>query len=246
MKNRVKPFIIAHRGNSGEAPENTVAAVDSALKLGVDFVEIDVRLSQDGIPVVIHDPSPKRSAGTLHSPLIHKLPFVEIRKIDVGSKFGKEFTGEKIPRLSELLHLKWNSTGLMIEIKEAPQSPADIINAVFAEINAIHTTLPQLIIGSFSLELFNEAKRRLHELKQEATVIGIVEKRQLVEPFVEAGAKRIALWHKLIKPDLAVYLNEQDIEMWTFTVDDMELAHTLVSMGVRGIISSVPRRILLK
>lgn len=240
-----KPLIIAHRGNSSEAPENTLTSVRQAIELAVDVVEIDVRLSIDSIPVVIHDPDLTRNAGMRHSPHIHELPFAKIQQIDVGAKFGKEFAGERIPRFSDLLHLKWRSTSLMVEIKECPQSSKEIVDAVFQDILAVHSPLPQLIFGSFSPAIYCEVQQRLVEMQTNLmSLIGIVEDKKHIDTFLSAGAKRLALWHKLITPGLAQSLQDQDVEIWTFTVDDLALANHLVSIGVHGVISNYPRRML--
>ena len=238
MNEQIKPYIIAHRGNSSEAPENTIAAIKKALEIGVDFVEIDIRLSADHIPVVIHDASLTRVTGQKHVPHIQALPFSKIQEFDVGTKFGKSFEGEKIPRLIDVLGLNWGQAGLMVEIKEGHHSPKEMVDAVVKEITSASPILPRLIIGSFSVNIFEESKKMGLER------IGIVEKKEYIERFIQAGAKRMAVWHKIITKDLMKLLLAHKIEVWSFTVDDNDLATSLVDLGVRGIISNVPKKFL--
>ena len=238
---RSSPLIIAHRGNSSEAPENTIASIKEALTLLVDFVEIDVHLSKDGFPVVIHDPTVNRVTHVVDLPPIHKLSLSEIQQIDVGSKFNKKFAGEKIPRLLDVLQLNWKNTGLMIEIKEDVYSPKEIVGSVFRDIFSLNTPLPHLVLGSFSLEIFNEIKKQALPLKLPVEFIGIVEKLECIEPFILARTKRLALCKKSITRNLIKDLKEKGIEVWVFTVDDPKEKENLASIGVKGIISNKPK-----
>jgi len=252
---RNRPFIIAHRGNF-EAPENTIAAINQALDISVDYVEIDVCLSKDNIPVVVHNSLiVLNDSGSTH--LIKHLPYSQIKKIDVGSQFGEKYAGEKIPRLLDVLHLKWGRTGLMVEIKDAyfdnlypiddnSNYIVEVVDAVFSEISMAYSSLPKLVIGSFSLGIFNEVNRRLHELKCDASTIGIIGQRhrkeikKIIDCFMDAGAKKIAISYKLINADIMKIFNDNKIEVWAYTVDDIGLVYTLVPMGVSGIISNRP------
>ena len=92
---------VAHRGATGYAPENTIAAFDLAFDMKADYIEIDVQRSEDGDLVVIHDTTVDRTTdGTGH---VGELPFEELRSLDAGSWFGDEFVGESIPTFDEVL-----------------------------------------------------------------------------------------------------------------------------------------------
>lgn len=107
--------IIGHRGAAGHAPENTLAAVRKGLLLGADGVEVDLRLSLDGIPVVMHDASTART-GTVDF-AVAETPWELLKTIDVGCWFDPQFAGEKIPRLEEVLALLPAGKILQLEIK---------------------------------------------------------------------------------------------------------------------------------
>lgn len=86
---------LAHRGASGYAPENTLAAFDKAIELGADMIETDVRQTKDGHLVLFHDPSVKRT--TNGQGLVSELTLAELKALDAGSWFGREFAGQRIP-----------------------------------------------------------------------------------------------------------------------------------------------------
>lgn len=230
--------LIAHRGASAEAPENTLSAIQKAVNLSVDYIEIDVRLSSDGIPIVIHDPTLKRTTNCPKSLHVSKLPFNDILAYDAGLWFSEDFKGEKISTLKDVLKLDLGSCGLMIEIKKGPYSSKKIAEAVSECLSKNAPPSLNYKIGSFDLPILN-AFRKLgfHSL------IGIVETEKMLNHFVGIPIKHLALWHPLITPPLIQFLHERDTQVWTFTIDDSTLIHSLISHKVDGIITNNPRHI---
>ncbi len=108
-------MVIAHRGFSGNAPENTLTAFRRAIEAGSDMIEFDVRFSADGEVVVIHDEELDRT--TTGQGRVADFPIPELRNLDAGTSFGKQFAGEKIPVLREVLELAGKRILLNIEIK---------------------------------------------------------------------------------------------------------------------------------
>jgi glycerophosphoryl diester phosphodiesterase len=120
--------IIAHRGSSFLAPENTVAAAELAWQEGADGVEGDFRLTKDGHIVCIHDASLKRTAGI--SRLVADLELEELRTFDVGIWKGEQFAGQRIPTLAELLDTVPAGKRFFVEVKCGPEildSLADMV-----------------------------------------------------------------------------------------------------------------------
>jgi glycerophosphoryl diester phosphodiesterase len=95
------PFILGHRGASAYTPENTLIAFQRAFELGADGIELDVTLTQDGIPIVIHDDWVDRTTNGTGP--VSDMTLEEIRQLDAGGWFNEEFRGEKIPTLEEVL-----------------------------------------------------------------------------------------------------------------------------------------------
>lgn len=237
------PKIIAHRGASGECPENTLAAIRVALDHNVDFIEIDVRLSKDGIPVVIHDDSLNRLTNDLHSANIHDLLSLELKEIDIGAWFGEEFIGERIPELREIFNFDWKHTGLMIEIKECAQAEFVVVEAVFNVLENAERLPPQLVIGSFSPSVIAEVQRRSFHSNVQVNCVGIVEELKFIDQFMNLGIHHLAILDKIVSLPLITSLKAQNIEVWSFTVDDLETIHLLTSMNIDGLISNHPKRL---
>src|SRR5437762_13057428 len=93
-------LVIAHRGASGNAPENTMAAFKKAVALGANFIETDLQLSRDARFVAIHDATVNRTTNGQGT--VHDMTLTELRRLDAGSWFGSEFAGERIPTLEEI------------------------------------------------------------------------------------------------------------------------------------------------
>lgn len=110
-----KVIIIAHRGYSKIAPENSASSIDRAIKYKSDYAEIDVQETKDGVIVLSHDKSLKRTTGVNKLP--SELNYNEISQLDIGSRFSKSFTGEKIPTLKQILEKSKGKINLIIELK---------------------------------------------------------------------------------------------------------------------------------
>lgn len=133
--NRIHLPIVAHRGNAAEFPENTLPAIQSAIALGVNYVEFDVQLAADGVPVVIHDADLKRTAGRAQP--LFELPASALAKCSVHEpdRFGDRFLGTCIPTLEQTVKLLGASPGItaFVEIKRASlahHGPAKTLDAV--------------------------------------------------------------------------------------------------------------------
>src|SRR5262245_13950817 len=111
--------IVAHRGNARDCPENTMPAFLSALTLGVGHLELDVQLTSDAVPVVLHDPTFRRTGGVPGR--VHDRTYAELRDIDVSERrrFGRRFEGTRIPSLAEVVALldEYANLTLFVEIK---------------------------------------------------------------------------------------------------------------------------------
>jgi glycerophosphoryl diester phosphodiesterase len=112
------PLIIAHRGNSSEQPENTRAAFESALQLGAPLVELDVRLTRDGVAVVIHDATLDRTTDGVGLVAQHTLAEIQALSAGFPGRFGAAFAGERVLALSEALSLLGGRARVLIELKK--------------------------------------------------------------------------------------------------------------------------------
>jgi len=148
-RERRRPWIIAHRGASEEEPENTLRAFRWAIELGADMVELDVHLSRDGHPVVIHDH--RVDATTEGTGEVSALTLAELRRLDAGR-------GERIPTLDEVFDLVRDRCGLYLELKGAGTA-APVVTAIRR-----HGFQDAAIVGSFQRELIEAARLRAPEV----------------------------------------------------------------------------------
>jgi glycerophosphoryl diester phosphodiesterase len=151
--------IVAHRGASFDAPENTVAAMKLAFEQGADGVEADFYLSSDGEIVCIHDKDTQRTAGVKH--VIVETPLAELRKLDVGSWKNEKYRGERIPTFAEIAETIPDGKKFIIELKTGPEIVAPLKEAL------AKTDLEdeQILIICFNEKTVAECKKVLPNLK---------------------------------------------------------------------------------
>ncbi|HEU4932855.1 MAG TPA: glycerophosphodiester phosphodiesterase family protein, partial [Pyrinomonadaceae bacterium] len=149
------PLIIGHRGASAVAPENTMAAFREAIAVGADGIEFDVRLTRDGVPVVIHDRDLRRTGGLPHR--VADLNSSELAKIGVGSWFARSFANETVPSLAELFTLfQSNNSTLYLEMKcDSPNEYAPLAEACCRMIDD-YDFKERVIIECFQLPALRE------------------------------------------------------------------------------------------
>lgn len=229
--------IIAHRGASKEAPENTLASIKKAIDLNFDYIdlEIDVHLSSDHVPVVMHDHTVERTTSLKSDRKITEMTLAEIKQLDAGSWHHEDFKGEPVPTLQEVLALDFNKCGLMIELKASPFSPHQVATKIMEVIDASNPP-KRLIFGSFEPALL----KAIRMINPKMELIYIVEEKELIHSF---DCKYVAVCEKLLNPALIKELLERKKVIWSFTVDCPERAVELRASGIHGIITNNPREI---
>lgn len=143
-------MVIAHRGFSGAAPENTLAAFKKGIEIGSDMIELDVHLSRDGEIVVIHDETLERTTNGKGMVADHTLQ--ELKSVDAGSSFGPAFAGEKIPTLKEVLDLAKGRVLVNIEIKNPTHQRYSIIDLTEKTLREVEKAgvIDKVIFSSFN------------------------------------------------------------------------------------------------
>ena len=240
------PLNIAHRGASGEAPENTLAAFDLALRQGAGAIEFDVHLSSDGVPMVIHDPHLRRTTsggGWLSEHRANAL-----RKLDAGSWFNRRFpdkarqryVGAKIPLLSEVLAwVRQHKLLAFVEIKAGRNPYPGIEAKVVDEIERAGVRRPATIV-SFDLA----SLRRVRQLNPRIS-LGLDVSRSLL------AIRRVrSLEGNAVLPHWAIAsrgfirrAHKQSICVFTWTVDQPARMERKIADGVDGIITNYPARL---
>jgi len=239
----IPPVRIAHRGASGAglAPENTLAAFEKAIQIGVDALEIDVHITRDGRIVVLHDPSLDRT--TSHRGLVRELSLEQVRRADAGSWYGKEFKGEKVPTLEEVLELARHRALVLIEMK------ADFIAERTLQIIADMRADDQVVIQSFNPQTVQRVKL-LDPGLPTALLVGELpttpsrlRARRLVKQVLQVGANALSVWHATLTPPFFEEMRKRAVGVWVWTVDEEIVMRDLVLLGVQGIITNYPDRL---
>jgi glycerophosphoryl diester phosphodiesterase len=233
--------IIAHRGASKEAPENTLSAIHKAIEIGVNYVEIDVHMTKDGVPVTFHDAHTGRTTNGKTNLRITDLRLEEIKSLDAGAWFHESYCGETIPTLHEVFDIERKNHGLMIEIKKGHAPVKPLVQAIASAFNETKKAdNDNLVFGSFSPYVIKEMRIQAPS----ASIIGIVEDFNMIPILRSLKISHLALWHKLINPQLIKSLQAEGTKVWAYTVDTIPLAETLISMNVDGLITNDPRTLL--
>ena len=232
----IVPQVIAHRGAAAAAPENTAAAFRRALAIGVDAVELDVHLSADGEPVVIHDHLLDRTTDG-RGP-VGAFSLAALRQRDAGRWFGEPFTGERILPLAEALDLL-RGVRVIVEVKNAPVANPGVAGRVAAVIReAAH---PAVAVSSFDHPVLVEIKKQLPSL--ETAVLYVARPVNPLRLAQDAGAAVLHPHWAMLTPDLVTSAHAAGLRVETWVVDEPEDLQRIVAMGSDGVMTNRPERL---
>ncbi|WP_406700079.1 glycerophosphodiester phosphodiesterase [Singulisphaera sp. Ch08] len=230
---------ISHRGESADAPENSMAAFRLAWERKVPAIELDIHLSKDGTLVVCHDADTKRTAGV--SKKIKETDWKVLRTLDVGSWKGPKWSDEKLPRLEEALATIPEGARCFIEIKVG----AEAIPALVKAVRESGKKPEQLVVISFQADAVAESKRQLPELKafylssfkqDKATGAWTPSVDDLIAKAKSLKADGLDLAAKgPLDRALAQKIKDAGLELYVWTVDDPAEARRMIDAGVRAI-----------
>ncbi|MBB6215423.1 glycerophosphoryl diester phosphodiesterase [Anaerosolibacter carboniphilus] len=233
-----RPLVIAHRGASGDAPENTLAAYKKALDFGADGIEIDIHLSKDGRLIVCHDEKVDRT--TDGKGLINDMTLREIKRLDAGSWYGEAYRGEKILVLEEVLDLLREKDILLnIELKNGIIPYRQLEEKVLQRIKD-YRMKEKIIISSFNHTSLMKIKQLNQSIKT-----GVLYVAALVEPWEYAKKIKADALHPLfynIRPELVRNCRQSSIDINTFVVNEAIELSLISKLGVSGIITNYPDR----
>ena len=229
---------IAHRGASGHAPENTLAAFKRAVALGATFIETDLQLSRDSHFVAMHDATVNRTTNGQGK--VHDLTLTQLRRLDAGSWFGSEFSGERIPTLEDILEFsKKNDIVFYLELK-----PGGSWGGEHALVGALRESgeIPRSVIISFDADILARLRRI-----EPTLMTGLLYDGQIEEPLEKAlavGARQLAVRGDLVTPTLLKYARKRDLQVVCWTVNHPAHIRMLMAAGVDGIMSDYPDRLI--
>ncbi len=227
-------LIIAHRGESFDAPENTLAAIKLALERNAEAIEIDIQLSADKEPVVIHDASTLRLGGRFKK--VSSQTYNELRQLDVGNYKGEKYAGERIPHLSEVLNLIPSHVELFIEVK-GREHVSEILKKYENLLNE-----KSIKFISFNAGILSDLKKVfpriptyfIYEKNKSLLRNSIIEK--LIVRCKKSGFEGLDLDYRLLKKKEDVeQIKSQGLSLYVWTVDNPSTAKKLLKWGVDGI-----------
>jgi glycerophosphoryl diester phosphodiesterase len=234
-------LVIAHRGASYSAPENTMIAFELAVSHGANMIEVDILPSSDGVPVVIHDALTKRLTGTEAD--IRNIHSSEISGLSVSLKKNKGYGSEPIPTLKELLAWAKEKIFLDIEIKPEGFRPDDNRNILDTTIELISefNMMNSVLISSFSSECIRQCRLKAPEI-----TTGVLydrkeyERKDPVQICREFGANSLHLKKRSVTGRLMERAGESKIPVLVYTINRKRSMKNLIRKGVKGIFTDKP------
>jgi glycerophosphoryl diester phosphodiesterase len=244
---RLPITVIAHRGASADAPENTLPAAALAAEQHADMVEVDVQVTRDGELVLFHDSTLRRTTDVrLRFPdrapwNVSDFTLAEIRTLDAGAWFDTRYVGTRVPTLAELLATLRGRAGVLLEVKAPSRWPGSVM-AVAAQLDREGWLGPdtdgrRLVVQSYDWDFMREFKRLAPEV-----AVGLLGgpplRTRLAEPSL--WADMVNRNHRRMTPRFVQAVHRYGMLTWPYTVDDPERMRTLIAMGVDGLITNRP------
>lgn len=234
----VPEAVIAHRGAPLLAPENTLPAMRAAVVRGAKWVEVDVKLTKDLRPVILHDDKVDRT--TNGTGFLAGLNFEDVRRLDARASFGQEFAGIQIPTFQELIETVLDlDVGLQVELKP---TPGDDVDTAEIALKVLKDMWPRnrerLFITSFSIQSIHAAARLLPDIPRAFAVI--VPPRDPVALLDETKCQVLHLLQDLLTEQSEKILADSGIEYAVAVVNDREKAKQLLKNGAQTISTDIP------
>ena len=246
-----RPLVIGHRGASAHAPENTLAAFRLAIESGANGVELDVRLSKDGVPVVVHDRDLKRLAGS--SVQVASSAASELARVDLGTFFNDshprharpEFAGAGVPTLDEVLQLFVEVGSVHIELKI--DKKRELTPLVSEVCRVIHSSpiLPRIVLSSFRLTAIAEAKHLLPSVRTSAlfapSIMRFLKRRRHMIALARAfGANEVSLNHALATRKFTKIAHDAGVPVNLWTCNNLKWVGRSIELGINAVITNYP------
>ncbi|MFC1765451.1 glycerophosphodiester phosphodiesterase [Planctomycetota bacterium] len=222
--------VTAHRGSSAVAPENSMAAILQAIHDRADWVEIDVQESSDGVVLVFHDEDLKRLGGA--SLKLWNTSAARLRAVDIGSRFSVEFADQRIPTLEEVLVACKGKIGVNIELKhyghaqELEQRVIDLVEA--------HDMQSEIVIMSLKAESIQKVRALRPTWR-----IGLLTA-MAVGDLTRMDADFLAVSTRIATQPFVVLARRRDKDVYAWTVNDPIVMSTMISRGVKSLITDKP------
>lgn len=240
------PKVIGHRGAASYAPENTLESIHTAADVGAEWIELDVKLTKDMVPIIFHDEDLERT--TNGSGLVAETTYEDIQQLEAGSWYADSFSGVKIPTLEEALEEIINrDLGLNLEIKPCPSREKDTTEAALDILSQIWDDHDRLLISSFQ-NICLEVARDMAPDWHYGYLIGGNSAEDLPDGWLDIAdyldVKTINLGTNIINEEVIRSVIDKDLIPLVYTVNDPSEARRFQAWGVQTFFSDEPDVIL--
>lgn len=238
MSKLIIPKIIGHRGAAAYAPENTLASIHTAADMGIEWVEVDVKLTRDCVPILFHDDELDRC--TSGSGPVADISLKELQELDAGTWFAESFMGEKIPTLEDALNVIIDrGLGVNLEIKPCPGREVETAEAMLDIATRIWPDdTPPPLVSSFSHVSLEAAMDVMPEWPRGMLIDEYTKDWRDLAQHLEAATININ-GNKITEEQIDEYLSFRK-PLLAYTINDPERAKALFSLGVTGVFSDMP------
>ncbi len=229
------PIIIAHRGYSEVAPENTLPAIQKAVEAGARVIECDIQSTRDGVPVLIHDSTLQRT--TSGSGYVWQATCEEVQALDAGAWMHPAFSGVRVPRLADALAVIPREVTLNLEIKPAAfQKNRGIVVSVLELLEG--NPHVNAMLSSFSMEVLEEAAGLRESVERVLLMHRPRRLPSIVESLERIGSRKFFCNVMLLNANLADRLRERGIRTGVFSVNSSRSLRQALKCGVDYIITN--------
>lgn len=233
------PPLIGHRGACGYAPENTIESVRTAAELGAQWVELDVKLTKDGVPIIFHDEDLDRT--TNGSGPVMLATYEDIKQLEAGSWFGDSFAGIQIPTLEEMIDLLIElDLGLNLEIKPCPTREIETAEVALDMLSRYWDDHDRLLISSFSHVSLEAARDVAVDWHRGLLLDGEVLPENWKELCDYLDCATVNIGTQMATRDAVEQIMDYEKPVLVYTVNDPVIARRLESFGVDAVFTDVP------
>lgn len=230
-------LLIAHRGASGYAPENTISSFNKAVEMGSKAIEFDVQMTKDEEIVVIHDYTVNRTTGG--NGYVKNSMLDDLKKLDAGAWFDNSFKGEKIPTLQEVLETLPEDIFLNIEIKQMAFDYRNIEKKVLSLLQK-YNRVEKALISSFNHNCLKKMKKLDKDIRTALLISS-----NLLNPCEYVEANHLDLYSinqskAFISEELVCSAKENGYKVYCYTVNDSETARFCEAIGIDAIFTNYP------
>ena len=241
------PKVIGHRGAAAYAPENTLESIHTAADIGIEWVELDVKLTKDDIPILFHDDTLERTTNGAGA--IAEINYDDLKQLEAGSWYSDSFAGVKIPTLEEAVDvLIARNLGLNLEIKPCPGRERETAEAALDLLSQIWDDHDRLLISSFQHVALETAKDIANDWHRGLLLAPEGEENEIDPNWHDLAdyldIKTINLGTKIASRDIIEEIIDKDLHPLVYTVNDPHQARQFQSWGVEALFSDEPDIIL--